>query len=508
MWKLIAACLGLAGVSLLLPSEPSYDPLAWLIWGRELAQFHLDTSGGPSWKPLPVVFTTLIAPLDKVDHGLPPALWMVVARAGSLLALAFAFRLARRLAGGGAAGVLGGAVAVVALFLTPDWFQFSAHGSEAPLAVALMLWAIERHLDERPGHAVVLGTLACLLRPELVPFLGLYGLWVWRAQPRLRPLLVGALVLLPVAWIGPEWIGSGSPLDGGEQARSQPAWSLSLAEHPWLRALQRVHNHAGLPLELLAAVAVAVAVVKRRGAVLVLAAAALVEVALFVAMTQAGFSGNPRYVLPALAVWSVLAGVGAAYLANAVPALAGRLAGAGARPRLAGAPLAGVAAALAVLALGAHGFLEARVARLHDEAREVGVRMQLHSDLARAVQKMGGGAAVRKLGWATTNRALQTRLAWELGVPMELTESLTDYRVIFRSSREPLVGRVYMTGRARHRQTLARVGSFRVYRRDGITFPIAHREWRAVGGPFTGLLQGIHTSVDRGRITGSRVVTR
>ena len=26
MWKLIAACLALAGVSLLLPSEPSYDP--------------------------------------------------------------------------------------------------------------------------------------------------------------------------------------------------------------------------------------------------------------------------------------------------------------------------------------------------------------------------------------------------------------------------------------------------------------------------------------------------
>ena len=160
MWKPIAACLALGGVSLLLPSEPSYDPLAWLIWGRELAHFQLDTNGGPSWKPLPVVLTTLIAPLDEVDHGLPPALWMVVARAGALLALVMAFRLARRLGGTGAAGV----VAAVALFLTPDWLQFTAHGSEAPLAVALMLWAIERHLDERPGHALALGTLACLLR--------------------------------------------------------------------------------------------------------------------------------------------------------------------------------------------------------------------------------------------------------------------------------------------------------------------------------------------------------
>jgi len=109
-----------------------------------------------------------------------------------------------------------------------------------------MLWAVERQLDARVGHAVMLAALACLLRPELVPFLGLYGLWVWRAERRLRPLLAGVLMLLPLAWVGPDWIASGMPVDGGAQARSEPAWSLSLAEHPWLRALERVHNHAGL----------------------------------------------------------------------------------------------------------------------------------------------------------------------------------------------------------------------------------------------------------------------
>jgi hypothetical protein len=66
MRKLIAACLLLAAASLLLPSEPSYDPLAWLIWGRELAHFQLDTSGGPSWKPLPVFVTALLAPYRVV----------------------------------------------------------------------------------------------------------------------------------------------------------------------------------------------------------------------------------------------------------------------------------------------------------------------------------------------------------------------------------------------------------------------------------------------------------
>jgi hypothetical protein len=498
MWKLIAACLVVAAASLLLPSEPSYDPLAWLIWGRELAHFQLDTAGGPSWKPLPVAVTTLLAPLAELDRGLPPALWMAVARTGALLALAFAFRLASRLAGGGPAGVLGGVVAAVALLLTPDWFQFAAHGSEAPIAVALMLWAVERHLDGRPGHVVALGTLACLLRPELFAFLGPYGLWTWRAVPHLRPLLAGVLVLLPLAWIGPEWIGSGAPLDGGAQARSEPAWSLSLAERPWLRALERVHNHAGLVLELLCLVAVAVAVARRRAAVLALAAAALAEVALFVAMTQAGFSGNPRYVLPALAIASVLAGVGAAHLAQVAPALLGERA----RWRV-----AGVAAALGALALVGGGFVEARVSRMEDEAREVGRRMELHRDLARAVRVVGGPGAVAALGSATSNRALHTRLAYELGVPMELVESLADHRVIFRSSREFLVGRVYMRGRARFRETLARVGSIRVYRRDGITFPRVQRDWNALRAFYRAFAGNSH-SREQGRIPGARVVTR
>ena len=163
--------------------------------------------------------------------------------------------------------------------------------------------------------------------------------------------------------------------------------------------------------------------------------------------------------------------------------------------------------AIAAIALLGAGFLDARVTRLDGEAREVGVRMELHRDLAEAVHEAGGRKAVLALGWATTNRALQTRLAWELGVPMELTESLTGYRVVFRSSRELLVGRVYMTGRARSRRTLARVGSFRVYRRDGLTFPLARREWK-LNPPFTRPLQGIDTRARSGRIPAPRVVTR
>ena len=127
----------------------------------------LDTTGGPSWKPLTVALLVPVAPLGRSTARCPRPL-AVVARAGGLLALALAFRLARRLAGRSRRDP-GRGVAAVALALTPGWFH-SRRSNEAPLAVAFMLWAIERHLDRRRDYALVLGALACLLRPELFPF--------------------------------------------------------------------------------------------------------------------------------------------------------------------------------------------------------------------------------------------------------------------------------------------------------------------------------------------------
>src|SRR2546430_10473828 len=58
---LAAACLALGLLTLAGPATPTYDPYAWLIWGRELLHLDLDTRFGPSWKPLPVLFTTLLS---------------------------------------------------------------------------------------------------------------------------------------------------------------------------------------------------------------------------------------------------------------------------------------------------------------------------------------------------------------------------------------------------------------------------------------------------------------
>ena len=86
----------LAAASFLLPFAPLYDVWAWLVWGREVTGLDLDTGAGPSWKPLPVVFTTAFAPAGDAA----PELWLVVARIGWLASIALAWRLASRLVAG------------------------------------------------------------------------------------------------------------------------------------------------------------------------------------------------------------------------------------------------------------------------------------------------------------------------------------------------------------------------------------------------------------------------
>ena len=102
-WKLLVlVCLGLAALSLLGPSNPTYDPWAWIIWGREVGNLDLNTVSGPSWKPLPVFFTTVFS---FFGDDAAPNLWLVIARAGGFLAIAMAYRLGARL-GGWPAGVI------------------------------------------------------------------------------------------------------------------------------------------------------------------------------------------------------------------------------------------------------------------------------------------------------------------------------------------------------------------------------------------------------------------
>ena len=86
-----------------------YDAWAWMVWGRELAHLELATTGGPSFKPLPVI---VVAPLSILG-GAAPAVWLAGMRACAFASLMLAYRLGARLAGPTA-----GAVAVLGLALS------------------------------------------------------------------------------------------------------------------------------------------------------------------------------------------------------------------------------------------------------------------------------------------------------------------------------------------------------------------------------------------------------
>ena len=189
MWWIVLGCLTVSAFTLLFPSTPTYDPWAWVMWGREITQLDLVTTGGPSWKPLPILFTT---PFALFVDDIAPYLWVWVARAGGVLGCVMAFRMARRLMGGGWYGGVAGVAAAAALVSSNKYVRDAALGNSEPLLAALVLWAFERHLDGRRDHALYLGVACAQLRPEVWPFLALYGLWLWfaeptRAAPRSRP---------------------------------------------------------------------------------------------------------------------------------------------------------------------------------------------------------------------------------------------------------------------------------------------------------------------------------
>ena len=395
-WPLVLACLALAFLSLLGPAQPTYDPWAWIIWGREIAFGELVTTAGPSWKPLPVLLTT---PFAVFGDEAAPALWLVVARTGGLLAIVLAYRLAARLS-----GRAGGLIAAAGLLLADDFVRHFARGNSEGLLVALCLGAVERHLDGRRGTAFVLGFGAALLRPEVWPFFGLYGAWLALRHPRRRLLVLACFAAVAVLWFVPEYVGSGDFLRAAERARQANPDSAAYAERPFVEVFRRAGGLLTLPVWLGGAVAVVLASRAgraRRAARIVLALAGVATVLMIGVglMTEAGFAGNLRYVALPAALVCVLAGIGWSWL---IEGIAGRL-GSG----VAVAVALGLAAAALIpvgAALGAFGeSLEA----LHGEA-------EVYTDLDRAITRAGGPAAVQRCGRVITGPYEVQVVAWKL----------------------------------------------------------------------------------------------
>jgi hypothetical protein len=391
--------LGLTALSFLAPAAPTYDPWAWIIWGREVLHLDLSTVDGPSWKPLPVLLTTPFA----LFGGLAPDLWVFVARAGAIAGVYFAFRLGRRLGGGPAAGL----AAAAPYALAPWTLRNGAMGNSEGIMVALVLAAVDRHLDGRHRAAFALALGAALLRPEVWPFIGLYGVWLLWRRADLRALVIAGFASMPVLWLLPEWWGSGDLLRAAHRAQNPRADSPAFAESP-IRAVLEQFATMITPVVWAGIAALVLAVVLRRipsrrngVTVVVLAVGALLWVAEVAVMTSdGGFSGNIRYLVMPAAVLCVLAGAGVGWLARAV---LGRRAA------------AGPVAVLLAVAAGAV-FAAPAVHRVPDDIAAITFQARLNDGVGLAVARAGGAERLRACGNAYTGPFQVPVVAWNLRV--------------------------------------------------------------------------------------------
>jgi hypothetical protein len=461
----IGACIVLAIVSAaVLPTVPSYDPFSWIVWGREVTDPHLSflVSGGPSWKPLPFLFTTLWGLFGSAA----PTLWVITARVGGLLGLYFAWRLAARLVDGGWAGAVAGGLAVIGVVLTQDWLYYWLRGTSEVILIAVTLGAIDRLLDGRRGQALVLAVAAGLIRPEWWPFIGLYALWLWFRDPAWRGwqprlLILVGLFALPFLWFVPPWVGSGQPFLAASHAA---AYNGHLGADRLGTVLARGVDLQVLPALVLAAVAVAFGWWRGRDRVLLAMGVGIVAWwVVVVGMTLDGYPGLERFFLPAAALTCVLGGVGVVRLAL----LAGQA--------LTGARVAVAAGVAAVLVAASVPFATTRFAEARAAEPAAQRAVTTMHNLDQAVAAAGGhrGVFPCQTSFAGVNHGVQTALAWKLHVPLErIGTAMRQPGVDFVGPHNRTDGQAApVDPRLTRHQTIARVAGWRVVR---LTDPRLH----------------------------------
>jgi hypothetical protein len=388
------AGLALAAASLALPSAPTYDPWAWLVFGREIAVPGpgFSTIASTGWKPLAVLFT---APLALAGSA-APSLWLVVVRFAGLAALALAFRLGAR-----AGGPIAGATAAIALLATTDWLRYLSAGNVEPLVVALMLGAIEQHLDGRREAAFVLGALAGLARPEVWPLVGAYALYMAVADRRWWPLALGVPAMFAL-WIVPDWLGSGDLLHTFHLARiSAEPVTLQGTGDPALELLRGTGPIAPAPVWIGALCGLAFGWRTRDRTVAALAVVAAAWAGFTVVATALGYPAVPRYLVVPVAICCVVAGIGAVAVV-----------------RLASGPR-GRAVLAVVLVAACIPFAVSRADGLYDQGAEAKARAAKVSALWRAVDRAQRRAPVARLNPIVQPGGLENGLAWKLDLHLD-----------------------------------------------------------------------------------------
>jgi hypothetical protein len=418
--SIFISCVILAIISVLvLPWVPSSDPYAWISWGQQIAHHFVghpigvSFEGGPSFKPFPVVFTTIFG----FFGGAGPSLWLIVSRTGSLLALAGLFRLGRRF-GGTSAGIL----AALALCFTQDAVFYMARGTSEPIVAAVTVWAIELHLLGYRRAAYFALFLGSLNRPEYTPILFLYGLYVWFVQPdtRTRAYVAALLVAVPLAWTVPPGIVNHDFL----QAKNAAAGGQGSPGS----AYGELKSSVGLmttPVLALAIIGFAIACVRRHKTLVWIGLAAIGWALMAAVITQL-FYGLPRYLLPADTVGCVMAGLAVVWIAKYV---AQRLPSIGSRPAV------GLGIGLAVLALTLPWTIT-RGKLMVTQTQQATQSSYFQNHLFSAVDRIGGRGKllVCPLSYVSVNHTVASMLAWKLQL------KLTKIRPVMTSQGYVFVG--------------------------------------------------------------------
>ncbi|HEV2772048.1 MAG TPA: hypothetical protein VGV57_04375, partial [Thermoleophilaceae bacterium] len=235
---------------------------------------------------------------------------------------------------------------------------------------------------------------------------------------------VGVLAL----WLVPEWLSSGDLLRSAERARVPNPGAPALAARPALATLAEAARAphpaalAGLALLALAASVRRGAWPQARGALLAGLAGASWTLPV-ATMSELGFSGELRYLLPGI-VLVVVAGTAGLFLAASA-----------ARERIGRDPSGAFAAAAATaLALTAVD----RADTIGEQTARAGHGAALAADLDRAIERAGGPGRLRRCGPPHVGRYRGPMLAWALGVhKAEVGFSPSRPGVTFRSRLTP-----------------------------------------------------------------------
>jgi hypothetical protein len=296
--------------------RPSYDGFGFLVWGKQVLHWNLNTDGAPSWKPLPFLFTLPYAVAGAGQMWL----WMGTAVAGAVLGAVFAARVAFHLTGVGGDGVgrrfapyVAGAFAGLGVLGINTYAHLVLIANSDALIVAALLAAIDCHLIGRRRLAFGMLVLASLGRPEAWVFAGLYGLWLmWTVRtPSMWLMVIGGLVFIPVFWFSIPALTSKSWFISGDLALNQ---QTVIHGNKIIGVVSRFRSLYELPMQLAGLIGVVLAVLRRDRSTLLIVAAALLWLVIEVAFAYHGWSAVSRYMIEPAAVMIAVAGGGIGWL--------------------------------------------------------------------------------------------------------------------------------------------------------------------------------------------------